>query len=222
MKFEDGKKDIYKEIFNSFDMDHNGYLSVRELGKCMKALGSKYTAKEIKFLIRCADKDENGKMDEEEFCLMATVMNIVKLEELKDYREVFKSFDLDGNGTINCRELGRCMEKLGEPLTAEEAEDLIKGADMDQDNCMSFFEFVILIKKVTRTLGDDDQSLRDAFSLFDTNGDGHIDKAELKMVLETMEEKNMTDEELDEMFRDADTNNNGQISFEEFLSIVSN
>ena len=41
---------------------------------------------------------------------------MVKLEDLKQLREVFKSFDLDENGTINCRELGRCMEKLGEDL----------------------------------------------------------------------------------------------------------
>ena len=40
----------------------------------MKALGDKYTTKDIKFLIRCADKDENGKMDCEEFCLTATIM----------------------------------------------------------------------------------------------------------------------------------------------------
>lgn len=32
MKFEDGKKNLYEEIFNSFDVDKNGYLSVRELG----------------------------------------------------------------------------------------------------------------------------------------------------------------------------------------------
>ena len=40
----------------------------------MKALGDKYTTKDIKFLIKCADKDENGKMDCEEFCLTATIM----------------------------------------------------------------------------------------------------------------------------------------------------
>ena len=32
MRFEDGKKDLYEEIFRSFDVDGNGYLSVRELG----------------------------------------------------------------------------------------------------------------------------------------------------------------------------------------------
>lgn len=43
-------------------------------GKCMKALGIKLTPKEVKFLIACADKDENGKMDKDEFCLTATIM----------------------------------------------------------------------------------------------------------------------------------------------------
>ena len=43
-------------------------------GKCMKALGDKYTAKDIKFLIQCADKDENGKMDCDEFCMTASIM----------------------------------------------------------------------------------------------------------------------------------------------------
>ena len=38
---------------------------------------------------------------------------MVKMDDLKQLRDVFVSFDLDGNGTINCRELGRCMEKLG-------------------------------------------------------------------------------------------------------------
>ena len=40
----------------------------------MKALGSKYSAKDIKFLIKCADKDENEKMDLDEFCMTATIM----------------------------------------------------------------------------------------------------------------------------------------------------
>lgn len=221
MKFEDGKKDVYEEVFNSFDVDHNGYLSVRELGKCMKALGDKYTAKDIKFLIQCADKDENGKMDCDEFCMTASIMNLVSMDNLKQLREVFISFDLDGNGTINCRELSRCMEKLGQPLSKAECKELIASADKDEDNCMSFYEFVIMVKSEKKDLGEDDQSLREAFNLFDKNGDGSIDKEELRKVLETMEGENPTEDELDELFREADLNNNGRISFEEFQSIVN-
>lgn len=221
MKFEDGKKDLYQEIFHSFDSDGNGYLSVRELGKCMKALGSKYSAKEIKFLIKCADKDENEKMDMDEFCMTATIMNLVKLEDLKQLREVFRSFDLDENGTINCRELGRCMEKLGQPLSTEECKELISAADKDEDNCMSFFEFVIMVKSEDKKDLGDDASLRDAFNMFDNNGDGTIDRNELKMVLEKMEGQEFTDQELDDMFKEADTDNDGCISFEEFRSIIN-
>ena len=59
----------------------------------MKALGSKYSAKDIKFLIKCADKDENEKMDMDEFCMTATIMVILfEILRLK-YRHLFLKHD---------------------------------------------------------------------------------------------------------------------------------
>ena len=43
-------------------------------GKCMSALNKKISKTELKFLITCSDKDENGKMDCYEFSLMASVL----------------------------------------------------------------------------------------------------------------------------------------------------
>ena len=64
----------------------------------------------------------------------------------------------------------KSMNLPGQPLTSAECRELIASADKDEDNCMSFFEFVIMVKAEQKTLGDDDQSLREAFNLFDTNG----------------------------------------------------
>ena len=58
----------------------------------------------------------------------------------------------------------------GQPLTTAECKELIASADKDEDNCMSFYEFVIMIKSERKNLGEDDQSLREAFNLFDKNG----------------------------------------------------
>eukprot|EP00116_Pleurobrachia_bachei_P004044 sb/3464306/ len=82
-----GSQDLYKDIFDSFDVDKNGYLSVRELGKCMSALNKKISKTELKFLITCADKDENGKMDCYEFSLMASVLHMLSIDDLKELRE---------------------------------------------------------------------------------------------------------------------------------------
>lgn len=46
-------------------------------------------------------------------------------------REAFKLFDLDGNGTISCGELGTVMRSLGQNPTDQEIHDLIHEVDRD-------------------------------------------------------------------------------------------
>jgi len=107
-------------------------------------------------------------------------------------------------------------------MTKEECRELISSADKDEDGCMSFFEFVIMVKSEKAALGEDDQSMRDAFQMFDQNGDGHIDKTELAGVLAALDGTEVpTEEELDAMFKEADTDNNGRITFEEFQTIIN-
>lgn len=47
--------------------------------------------------------------------------------------EAFKLFDKDGSGEIDAEELKEAMMRLGDQLTQEEAEDMIKSADIDKD-----------------------------------------------------------------------------------------
>ena len=49
-------------------------------------------------------------------------------EELK---EAFKVFDKDGNGFISASELRHVMTNLGEKLTDEEVDEMIREADVD-------------------------------------------------------------------------------------------
>jgi calmodulin len=61
---------------------------------------------------------------------------------------------------------------------------------------------------------------RDSFALFDKNGDGKIDSGELGQVMRSLG-KNPTNEELKDMIHDIDSDNNGTIDFNEFLSLMS-
>lgn len=48
-----------------------------------------------------------------------------------------------------------------------------------------------------------EENLRDAFNLFDQDGDGFIDTTDLRNIMTNLGEK-ITDEDIDEMIREAD------------------
>nr|AHA51357.1 EF-hand_1 domain-containing protein [Euplokamis dunlapae] len=61
---------------------------------------------------------------------------------------------------------------------------------------------------------------REAFAMFDKDGDGSISVSELGTVMRSLGQ-NPTDHELSEMIREADDDNNGSVDFDEFLLLMS-
>ena len=60
---------------------------------------------------------------------------------------------------------------------------------------------------------DSQEELREAFKVFDKDGNGFISAAELRHVMTNLGEK-LTDEEVDEMIREADVDGDGQVNYD--------
>jgi calmodulin len=60
---------------------------------------------------------------------------------------------------------------------------------------------------------DDEIELRESFRVFDKNGDGYITASELRQVMLTLGEK-LTDDEVNEMIREADVDGDGKVNYE--------
>ncbi|XP_053397983.1 calmodulin-like [Mercenaria mercenaria] len=60
-----------------------------------------------------------------------------------------------------------------------------------------------------------------AFSVFDKDGDGTISTTELSSVLKNMGQ-NLPDADLEEMINEVDEDGNGEIDFDEFLTMMEN
>ena len=55
---------------------------------------------------------------------------------------MFQIFDRDGNGYIDAKELKQVVTRMGQALTAAEADELLREADLDGDGKLDYNEFV--------------------------------------------------------------------------------
>ena len=86
----------------------------------------------------------NGTIDFPEFLtMMARKMKDTDSEE--EIKEAFRVFDKDGNGFISAAELRHVMTNLGEKLTDEEVDEMIREADIDGDGQVNYDGKVIFI-----------------------------------------------------------------------------
>ncbi|KAG8382707.1 hypothetical protein BUALT_Bualt05G0105400 [Buddleja alternifolia] len=135
-----------------------------------------------------------------------------RIEE--ELEQVFKKFDVNGDGKISAAELGSIMGSLGHPATEEELDIMIREVDSDGDGFIDLQEFVELN---TKDIDHDEvlANLKDAFQVFDIDKNGSISAEELQDVLKSLGEE-CTLAECRKMISGVDADGNGMISFDEF------
>ncbi|KAJ3808337.1 hypothetical protein EV368DRAFT_66826 [Lentinula lateritia] len=119
----------------------------------------------------------------------------------------------DGDGTITTLELGTVMRSLGQNPTDAELQDMINEVDVDRNGTIDFDEFLSMMAKKFKDT-DSEEEIRQAFQVFDKNGDGTISAKELKAVMESLGE-NLSDKEVDAMIFEADQDGDGSINYED-------
>ncbi|KAH0478047.1 MAG: hypothetical protein KVP17_003070 [Porospora cf. gigantea B] len=139
-------------------------------------------------------------------------------EQIAEFKEAFALFDTDGDGTITTREIGTVMRSLGQNPTEAELADMVHEIDQDGNGTIDFTEFLALMARKLRDT-DSEEELIEAFKVFDRDGNGFISAAELRHVMTHLGEK-LTDDEVDEMIREADVDGDGQINYEEFVKMM--
>ncbi|XP_073282861.1 probable calcium-binding protein CML25, partial [Primulina huaijiensis] len=134
----------------------------------------------------------------------------VRIEE--ELEQVFKKFDVNGDGKISASELGSIMSSLGNTATEEELDTMIREVDSDGDGFINLQEFIELN---TKDIDHDEilENLRDAFQVFDIDKNGSISAEELQDVLMSLGEE-CTLAECRKMISGVDSDGNGEISFE--------
>lgn len=140
-------------------------------------------------------------------------------EERAELKETFDLFDRDGDGLLTIRELGEALRAMAQHPTEQEIEELAKSPEGEENTGLTNLEKFMGIMAKRLTVPEPDDQLINAFRVFDKEGTGVISAADLRQFMTTMGEK-LTDEEVEEMIREADDDGDGQINYQEFTQML--
>ncbi|XP_055637648.1 uncharacterized protein LOC129776187 [Toxorhynchites rutilus septentrionalis] len=139
-------------------------------------------------------------------------------EQIEELREAFSLFDTNGDGTITSSELGMVLRALGKNVSNAEVEILMNEISKDHEGKIIFADFARMMTHRMKDFDNEDQ-LKEAFRIFDRDGNGLISAEELRAALKSFGEQ-LAEEEIDEMLREADVNCDGQIDYQEFVRMI--
>ncbi|GLI59467.1 hypothetical protein VaNZ11_001350 [Volvox africanus] len=131
----------YKEAFNLFDSDGDGYITTKELGTVLRALGKSPTEAEIDAIVREVDPENRGVVDYKEFEKIMR-KDIREYNNEQDLKAAWKVFDKAGQGFVSGAELKHVLTCVGEKLSPTEIEELLKEADPEGTGKVMYDDFI--------------------------------------------------------------------------------
>lgn len=144
---------------------------------------------------------------------MQTIAWSLSTEERARLHNVFASIDQAHNGTISVWEMKEAMQR-SMTITDTEVQVIFDAIDNNNDQKINYTEF--LSAMVSTRIQLHDELIQASFKRFDTEGTGYITKADLKKVFQDV----YSAQEIEEMIREADLDNDDQLSFEDFLQYL--
>lgn len=130
-------------------------------------------------------------------------------------KNAFDAFDQEKNGFIDAAMVGTILSMLGHQLDDKMLAEIIAEVDDDGSGQIEFNEFCQL---AARFLIEEDaeamqQELKEAFRLYDKEGNGYITTAVLREILKELDDK-ITNDDLDMMIEEIDSDGSGTVDFD--------
>ena len=145
--------------------------------------------------------------------------NLTKEQKVK-YRKIFRKFDTNEDDTISLEELRNVLKYFGKDPTDEQLKKIIAKVDQDGDGEIDWDEFLqVMNGKNENIIFENEDEMKLTFKKFDRNGDNFVSKEELKITMIKIGEK-FTEEEIEAIFHEADTDKDGKISYKEFKEMM--
>jgi len=136
--------------------------------------------------------------------------------------KVFQMFDQGKTGFVESSKMSTILNTLGHSFDDEELQALMEEHDEEGTGKLDFDTFSMI---AGHFLEEEDaeamtQELKEAFRLYDREGNGYITTGTLREILAALDDK-LSSDDLDGIITEIDTDGSGTVDFDEFMEMMT-
>jgi len=143
-------------------------------------------------------------------------------EQIVVLRRAFDGFDPNKKGYISPETVSDILRMMGIKVSSTSFKQIIEEIDEDGSGQIEFSEFLQLSAKFL--IEEDEEAmmkeLKEAFRLYDKEGNGYITTQTLKEILHELDQR-LTQEELVGIIEEIDEDGSGTVDFDEFMAMMT-
>ncbi|KAA0171963.1 hypothetical protein FNF28_00280 [Cafeteria roenbergensis] len=133
--------------------------------------------------------------------------------------ELQEAFDRFGDGkSMRADDIGNVFAVLGQPTDGAAIKELVASEGIASNGRLEFQDVVAVAQQVLGPRVTEAAAAK-AFEVLDTKAEGFVPFPELRRALTALDAK-LTDREIAELLRDADTDKDGRINYDEFMTLM--
>ncbi|XP_014260937.1 troponin C isoform X1 [Cimex lectularius] len=143
-------------------------------------------------------------------------------QKLAMLRKAFQMFDTTKCGFIDTCKISTILNTMGQLFEDAELSRIIEEVDVEGSGKVNFDGFC---EVAAHFLEEEDaeamqEELKEAFRLYDREGNGYITTATLREILAALDDK-LNNEDLDGIIQEIDTDGSGTVDFDEFMEMMT-
>ena len=144
----------------------------------------------------------------------------LSIESKNKLKSNFNQFDKDNDGLLYYSEFKELMKLTTSKLREADLQDLLNDSDMNENGQINFKTYTELVKKITKK-NETEEELYQAFKIFDKDNSNLISARKIMDVFTKIDDK-LKEEEVLQMIKEFDVDQDGYLNFEEFCAMVQN
>ncbi|XP_027038685.1 lysophosphatidylcholine acyltransferase 2-like [Pocillopora damicornis] len=192
---------------------HDGKLYARnvreQVARFLNVPVTEHTYEDTRLMVQASQQNQPSMTGLVEYQKISSKLSM-KMDTMKELLDKFAEIDANRDGLVDINEFAKYLSL---PVTSH-VKHLFTLYDRDDSGFINFREYLIGLALVSQP-ANSEEAMKLAFQVFDMNGDGRVDEAELRHILQSAY-PSITDLNINCLFNQVDVNHSGSVTFEEF------